>query len=255
VSNSHTALEGQRDTPASPRASSGIAGLDSMIEGGFPAGRSVLVCGAPGTGKTTLGMQFLAAGLSADVPGILVSVDQKPRHVVEDAARFGWDFDAAMSRQTLAVLDPAPYFTAAREPARRVEVRQLTADLARRTKELRAGRLVVDSLASLLPSGLPLESAREFLRTLVFAIEDNLGCTTLFTWSEAGDGAPSARPGQAEAETLSSGVLDLKLVRTKEGRHERRLFVRKMRGTVTDLTERPFTIHPGRGLVVATGPR
>lgn len=245
MSNSHTVAPGHAS-----RAPTGVSGLDEAIGGGFPAGRAVLVCGAPGTGKTTLGMQFLAAGMAAGVPGILVSVDEKPRHVLEDAARFGWDFEGAQERQELAVLDPAPYFTAAREPARRLEVRQLTAELARRTKEISAGRLVIDSLASLVPSGLDRDAAREFLRTLVFAVEDNLGCTALLTWSDHGDVDGASRAHQAHTETLASGVLDLRMVRVGDGRHERRLFVRKMRGTPTDLAERPFTIENGRGVVL-----
>jgi KaiC/GvpD/RAD55 family RecA-like ATPase len=248
VSNFHTAPSSSPPA-AGARASTGIPGLDQQLEGGFPAGRSVLVCGGPGTGKTTLATQFLASGIAAGQPGVLVSVDQKPRHLLEDAARFGWDFEDAMRRHALAVLDPAPYFTAARDPAKRLEARQLTAELARRTRDIQARRLVIDSLSSIVPSDVTRDFAREFLRTLIFAIEDNLGCTAVLTWSDPGAGS-SARIGQAEAETLATGILDLKVVATSSGHHQRRLFVRKMRGTLTDLTEQTYAIRPGRGVVL-----
>lgn len=232
------------------RARTGAPGLDALVEGGFPSGRSVLVCGGPGTGKTTLALQFLAAGIAEGTPGLLVSVDQKPRHVLADAARFGWDLEGAIARRTLAVLDAAPYFTAARDPAKRLEARQLSAELARRVREIGASRLAVDSLASLVPGDAPRDAARDFLRALLFGIEDNLGCTTVLTWSAHGHGEPLARAGQDEAETLATGVIDLRLARAPEGRFERRLFVRKMRGTRTGLAERAYEIRDGRGLVV-----
>ncbi|HUG52545.1 MAG TPA: ATPase domain-containing protein [Vicinamibacteria bacterium] len=255
VSNSHTVVSAGEPPAPTARTTTGLSGLDAVLEGGFPAGRSVLVCGAPGTGKTTLAVQFLAAGMAEGTPGVLVTVDQKPRHVIDDAARFGWPLAEAVNGGALLLLDPAPYFTAGRDPAKRLEARQLTAELARRTRELGAGRLVIDSLGSLLPHGLPCDDIREFLRTLVFAVEDNLRCTTLFTWSDRGRGRgrPEADPRQAEMETLASGVLDLKLRRRADGRYERRLFVRKMRGTATELTERPYAIRPGLGLVLVSG--
>ncbi|EQD72857.1 circadian clock protein, KaiC, partial [mine drainage metagenome] len=47
-----------------PKVPTGVAGLDEMLGGGFPAGHVILVSGLPGTGKTCLGLQFLFAGLA-----------------------------------------------------------------------------------------------------------------------------------------------------------------------------------------------
>jgi circadian clock protein KaiC len=247
MSNIRTAAAVEATSATRGRASTGIPGLDASLEGGFPAGRSVLVCGGPGTGKTTLATQFLARGLADAEPGILVSVDQKPAHVIEDARRFGWDLDDAIRRGAFALLDAAPYFTASRDATKRLEARQLTAELARRTREIQAKRLVVDSLSSIVPTDLSRDAARDFLRTLVFAIEDNLGCTAVLTWSDGGRGAGGA---QADAETLATGIVELAVTGLRGSRHDRRLFVRKMRGTSTDLLERPYAIRPGRGIVI-----
>ena len=61
------------------RVATGIAGLDALIEGGFPKGRSILVTGEPGTGKTIFALQFLAEGLARGEKGIYVAASK--RHV------------------------------------------------------------------------------------------------------------------------------------------------------------------------------
>jgi circadian clock protein KaiC len=230
---------------ANARVSTGIPGLDSMIDGGFPAHRAMLIRGEIGTGKTTMAVQFLMEGIRLGEPGILVSVDSKPRHVVADAARFGWDLQEAASRRMLAVLDASPYFTAASKTAM-VDPRQVASDLTQQVRTLKANRLVIDSLTSLLPPEAPSTALRDFLRSLIFSLEDNLGCTVVLTAWDSRD-VPSQVGNYAEY--LASGVLELKLVQVRD-RFERRLFVRKMRGTPTDLSERLFQIASDRGVVL-----
>ena len=74
----------------------GIEPLDRLLHGGLPEGNSLLVQGAPGTGKTILGMQFLQAGITQfDQPGLLVTFEEHPRRLYRDARALGWDFEAA----------------------------------------------------------------------------------------------------------------------------------------------------------------
>ena len=75
------------------RVSTGVAGLDQLLEGGFPKGRSVLVTGEPGTGKTVMALQFLADGLAHGEKGIYVAADEGPLDIIEQAASIGWDFE------------------------------------------------------------------------------------------------------------------------------------------------------------------
>jgi circadian clock protein KaiC len=237
------------DRHSKSRALSGIPGLDGLLEGGFPAGRSVLVCGGPGTGKTILAAQFLAQGLLEGEPGVLITVDQKPRHLLEDAGRFGWALQEAVDGRRLLLLDAAPYFTAASDPRRRLDARQLSAELARQVREGKARRLAIDGVPSLVPDGLAPQQIRDFLRSLIFAIEDNLGCTTVLTSGHDGAGAPGGDVGRL-AEELVSGVVELRVRANGSGQLERRLAVRKMRGTAAQLTERRFAILDGKGIVV-----
>jgi KaiC/GvpD/RAD55 family RecA-like ATPase len=225
------------------RVSSGVAGLDGMIGGGFPAHRAVVVRGQAGTGKTTLATQFLMEGVRNGEPGLFVSVDCKPRHVMEDASRLGWDLQDAVSRKTLAVLDASPYFTATRKGA--IDARQVATDLTHQVRTHKATRLVIDSLTSLLPPEDEPSAVRDFVRSLFFSLEDNLGCTVLVTaWPR------DASSGAADyTDHAAAGVVELALV--KAGAHfERRLFLRKMRGVPVELTERRFEIVADRGVVL-----
>jgi circadian clock protein KaiC len=73
------------------RVATGIAGLDEMLYGGFIPGSSVLVGGAPGTGKTTLALQFLVHGATLGEAGLWISFEEFPQSIFRDAESLGWD--------------------------------------------------------------------------------------------------------------------------------------------------------------------
>ena len=73
------------------RVSTGIDGLDRLMNGGIPRGFNVLVAGAPGTGKTIFGLQFIYEGVKRGEPGIYVSFEQFREEIIEQAVQFGWD--------------------------------------------------------------------------------------------------------------------------------------------------------------------
>jgi circadian clock protein KaiC len=77
------------------RMKTGIAGLDTLLDGGFLYHNSILIKGPPGSGKTTLGFQMIHNGLAMyDEPGLVISFDQFPQQFRRDMASFGWDIDA-----------------------------------------------------------------------------------------------------------------------------------------------------------------
>jgi KaiC/GvpD/RAD55 family RecA-like ATPase len=160
-------------------------------------------------------------------------------------ARFGWDLQSAASNRRLAILDASPYFSAARKQGI-VDARQVASDLTQQVRSVGATRMAIDSLTSLLPPDAPPSDLREFLRALFLSLEDNLACTVLLTSWDSRD-SPSIVGNYAEY--LASGVVELTLAKVGDV-FERRLFVRKMRGTATDLTERPFHIVADRGVVL-----
>jgi circadian clock protein KaiC len=91
------------------------------------------------------------------------------------------------------------------------------------------------------------EEVAEYLRTLVFAIEEKLKCTTIMT-SHIPVGTNQLSQFGVE-EFIASGIIVLRMVKP-ENKFVRSIFVRKLRGTKTDLTEYSFEITRGRGLVL-----
>ena len=87
------------------RVITGIKGLDEMLGGGFLRETANLVEGAPRTGKTTLGMQFIYNGImQANEPGIIITFEEFPRQYYHDAAAFGWDFQALEKKGLLKII-------------------------------------------------------------------------------------------------------------------------------------------------------
>lgn len=230
------------------RVASGVPGLDVLVGGGLPLHRTVLVCGDIGTGKTTFGVQFLVEGARQGEAGVLVSVDEKPQHVLDDARRLGLEVDGASARPIITVLEASPFFTALRS-RNGLDARQVAGDLTQQVRRANARRLVIDGATSLAPDAAT-DGVEDFLRSLIASLEDNFGCTTVLTTRTAGGVHTS--PFGATAERLVSGVIELKvsLLGWEGGPLGRTMLVRKMRGGPMALGERPFDIVGGRGIVV-----
>ncbi|WP_135612017.1 ATPase domain-containing protein [Methanococcoides sp. AM1] len=73
------------------RINTGVVGLDDMLEGGIPEGFTVVVTGPPGTGKTTLCMQFLIEGIKNDEKCLFFSFEERIQQLIQHFMRFGWD--------------------------------------------------------------------------------------------------------------------------------------------------------------------
>src|SRR5437870_13885272 len=114
------------------RVSSGIPGLDRLIEGGLPKGRSILVTGEPGTGKTIFSLQFLAEGLARGESGIYVAADEPPLDIIEQAASMGSDFEKHIENKELAILNAGTYLTSlsGAGKARQIDIHKAIVDLA-----------------------------------------------------------------------------------------------------------------------------
>jgi circadian clock protein KaiC len=231
----------------SQRITTGVEGLDRIMGGGLVAGRSYLVSGEPGTGKTIFCLQYILEGIKNGEKGLFVSIDEKPEHLIEDAMNLGWDLKPLIDQGKLMILDVSPHFVEARSSKEsRVEVERVADDLLAHIKKFGAKRLVIDPVAPLVSKADAISEMQEYIKRLVFMIEES-GCTMLLT-SHVPVGSPKLSLYDIE-EFVVSGILLLRLVKP-EKKYVRTIFVRKMRSTAVDLSEWAFDIVAGKGLVL-----
>ena len=123
------------------RVKTGILGLDEMLDGGFLPQTANLVEGAPGTGKTTLGMQFIYHGIVAcGEPGLILTFEEFPQQYYRDAASFGWVFRRMEREGRLRVVMTSPEVSKA-------DLEQVGGRIERLAREIGAKRVLVDSLS------------------------------------------------------------------------------------------------------------
>lgn len=227
------------------RVSTGCPQLDLLIGGGFPKGRSYLIAGDSGTGKTIFATAFVLKGLMEGEKAVYVSVDDKPSDIVEQAASLGWDLTKYISEKQLLMLDASPFFTGSAS-GKEVDVAKTVVDLASYVTRLGATRVVIDPVGPLVPSRDSGKRVRDGARALIRSLREHLGTTNLLVLPSATSGAA----GEWEDYPVA-GVIVLKLSQTPRGL-ARSILVRKMRATAVELTEYPFRIVNGKGLVIET---
>jgi circadian clock protein KaiC len=123
------------------RVPTGIDGLDEMLSGGFLEGSSVLVRGAPGTGKTSLALQFLVHGATMrNEAGLLISFEEFPMSLHRDAKSLGWDLFGLEKQGKLHLLFTSPQVLLE-------NLQSPTSPLSRLLMENEIRRVVVDSVS------------------------------------------------------------------------------------------------------------
>ncbi len=122
------------------RVRTGADGLDTMLGGGFLPSSMVLVRGAPGTGKTSLALQFLIEGAKEEEAGLFVSFEEFPQSLYRDAQSLGWDLKELERDGWVRLMFTSPeVFLASLEPA--------DSGLNRLIREANIRRLVLDSVS------------------------------------------------------------------------------------------------------------
>ena len=122
------------------RVKTGIIGLDEMLGGGFLRETANLVEGAPGTGKTTLGMQFIYNGIvQANEPGLIITFEEFPQQYYHDAAAFGWDFLDLEKKGLLKVVMTSPEVS-------RLDIESVGGIIESHVNQMGVQRVVVDSM-------------------------------------------------------------------------------------------------------------
>ncbi|MEM2905883.1 MAG: ATPase domain-containing protein [Candidatus Bathyarchaeia archaeon] len=226
-------------------APTGVPGLDELIGGGLPRGSCTLLMGGPGTGKTTLSLQFLHAGATRfNEPGLYVTLNETAADIYRNAANFGWDFAALEKGRAFALLDARPFKVSDKGfivPNQELFVGREDIPFSRisylvynMTRELGVKRVVVDSVNVLLSQFKDEFVARQGLIGLVQAL-NHFGCTSLLILEKA-------REEVAPEEFIAQGIIELQLLRVEQT-WTRAVRVGKMRGVKHDLDAHPIVIE------------
>jgi len=185
-------------------ASTGSEVLDDGLRGGFPAGRTVLVTGGPGTGKTTLAVQFLQAGLDAGERCLFVSTEQTPEELRDAFSSFAFDLEhddlsiasihattghtleddeAVLTLQSLGGEESlGAGYSAPFEPAHVVEHLERLGP---------ADRVVLDSVSGLSAMDEDRSRFRRTVLDLIRLFTDDFGATAMLTAEETDGGTLS----------------------------------------------------------------
>lgn len=226
-----------------PKCSTGIDGLDRVLQGGLPRNRFYLIQGDPGVGKTTLGLQFLLQGLEVGEPGLYVTLSETHQELLGVAASHGWSldkldiFELSAIEETLAAESQNTLF----HPSE-IELNHITNILKNKVAEVKPSRIVFDSLSELrLLAQNPLRYRRQLLSLKQFFVGRN--CTVLVMDDRTSDGS------DREVQSIAHGVLAMERMAPEYGTDRRRLSVIKLRGEAFRGGYHDFLITKG-GLVV-----
>ncbi len=221
------------------RVSLGVPGLDEMLEGGLLPGSIVLVQGAPGTGKTTLGMQFLYHGVTAaDEAGLLVTFEQFPHTLYRDALTHGWNLRELEQAGRLRIVFTSPqvFLSSLQSPISPINA-------AIRDMDVR--RVVIDSVThfqALAPNSTDL---RAIYNHLINGLRRE-GLTSLLLSEDSGP--DFVRTDRGRLAFVVDSVLLLRYVEI-DSVMQRAVAVLKTRGSSHDNAIRRFEIRRG-GLAV-----
>ncbi len=227
------------------RISIGISKLDQMLGGGLLKGRTYLVTGETGVGKTILSLQFLLEGLKNGEQCIYVSLDERIEGVLRGALSLGWNLWEYIDQGIFHPFELRLYAEDLKRFGK--ESKAFVDALARIARGMSMSRIVLDPISALAAGARNELVIREYLREIVNMIEERFGATTMLTCDIPTGSSRLSRFGFEEF--LSSGVIVLGLTRFY-GKLLKTIYVRKMRWSKIDSAIYTFEIRPVEGIVI-----
>ncbi|MPW07418.1 circadian clock protein KaiC [Paraburkholderia sp. CNPSo 3155] len=224
--------------PIPARLSSGIEGIDDILGGGLTPNRMYLVEGAPGTGKTTLALQFLLKGLDEGQTGLYVTLSETRAELLAIGASHGWDLSRFKILEQLPEEGLEPQYEQTVLHPAEVELGESVRNVIEHVDELKPARVVLDSLSELrLLAENPLRYRRQIL-----ALKHHFStraCTVLLLDDT------SATASGIQLHSIVHGVISLDNIAHDYGGNRRRLRIAKMRGIKFREGYHDFTLNTG----------
>ena len=232
-------MERTSSTPTATRLATGIPGFDNILGGGLPSSQMYLVEGDPGTGKTTLAMQFILAGTARGERCLYITLSE-PRSELEASARsHGWDVAQIPIAEFVpeeASLSPEQQYTVF-QPSE-VELASTIQKLTRLIDELRPDRLVIDSLSELR---LLADTAMRYRRQLLALKQFFVGRdTTVLLLDDL-----SSEAHDMQLQSIAHGVFRLEKIHRSYGVTRRHFEIVTLRGSGYREGFHDYTIQHG----------
>jgi circadian clock protein KaiC len=229
-------VHGAKPMPLLPKAATGIQGLDEITGGGLPKGRTTLVCGSAGCGKTMFAMEFLVRGAQQyNEPGVFVSFEESPEDLAQNVASLGFDLKALAARKKL-VIDHIRVVRSEIEETGSYDLEGLFIRLGLSIDSIGAKRVVLDTVEALFGGFSNTAILRAELRRLFEWLKQRR--VTAIITSERGNGALT-RHGLEEYVSDCVILFDHRVVNQLTAR---RLRIVKYRGSLHGADEYPFLI-------------
>lgn len=232
----------ERVAPTITRCSSGCIGLDDVLGGGLPVGHFYLIEGEPGTGKTTLALQFVAEGIKRGEKILYVTLSESRDELLAVAEMHGLHVDGSAMfevRPTEQDLRPEGQYTVF-HPAE-VELNDRVQTIMAEVDRRKPDRLVIDALSEVrMLAKDPLRYRRQVLSLKAYAPEN---CTVMLLDDR------SSRYADLELHSIVHGVVSMGRVSREYGKTMRRLEVTKLRGCAFREGYHDYLIRSG-GIVI-----
>ncbi|MDJ0675086.1 MAG: circadian clock protein KaiC [Calothrix sp. MO_167.B42] len=215
-----------------------IEGFDDISHGGFPIGRTTLVSGTSGTGKTLFSLEFLYNGISNfDEPGVFVTFEESPSDIIKNAGIFGWNLQQLIEQGKLFILDASPD-PEGQDIVGNFDLSALIERLQYAIRKYKAKRVSIDSVTAVFQQYEAVGVVRREIFRLVARLKQ-LGVTTIITTERSQEYGSIAAFGVEEF--VSDNVVIVRNVLEGE-RRRRTIEILKLRGTTHMKGEYPFTI-------------
>jgi circadian clock protein KaiC len=229
------------------KMATGISGFDLITYGGMPKGRTTLVSGSAGSGKTVLAVQFLAEGIRQfGEAGVFLTFEESPEEIRRNMIGLGWDIAQWEAEGTWVFVDASPEVDEETIVIGEYDLGALLSRIENAINQVGATRLSADSIGAIFSRFGEVTTVRDEMLRIAGALK-KMGVTAILTAERTEEYGDIARYGVEEF--VADNVIIMRNVLEDEKRR-RTIEILKYRGASHQKGEFPLTIIPEEGIVI-----